>query len=217
MTARRPVRLRIHRRIAEMSILGAIALGAAILGPGTAPASAASCTATATASPGASLTASPGATASASPAPTVTPARSPYAFQGSVVALGNGGLDATVVRKDGVVVEVHGGTGRLGAIGPDDRIFVVGAVYQFEPLNSASPYNDNLCTATKIIWSPTVGVFPNTDPEQPWLGYSALDFAAVGIVALLLGGVIGARIGFGRGMKAQPPEDDEEDDNEDDD
>lgn len=126
-------------------------------------------------------------------------------------------MDATVVRKDGVVVEVHGGTGRLGAIGPDDRIFVVGAVYQFEPLNAASPYNDSLCTATKIIWSPTVGgAFPNTDPEQPWLGYSAFDFAVVGIVALMLGGVIGARVGFGRGMKAGPPEEDEEDEEDDD-
>jgi len=129
-----------------------------------------------------------------------------------VVALGNGGLDATVVRKDGVVVEVHGGTGRLGAIGPEDRIFVVGAVYQFEPLNATSPYNDSLCTATKVIWSPTVGVFPNTDPEQPWLGYSAFDFAIVGVVALMLGGVIGARVGFGRGMKARPPDDEDEDD-----
>jgi hypothetical protein len=210
VTARGSHRVGIGRRIAQLS-LTALALGAAILGPGIAPASAVSCS-TATASPG--VTSSPAASSTPSPAPTVTPTQSPYSFQGSVVALGNGGLDATVVRKDGVVVEVQGGTGRLGAIGPDDRIFVVGAVYQFEPLNAASPYKDSLCTATKVIWSPTVGVFPNTDPKQPWLGYSAFDFAAVGIVALMLGGIIGARVGFGRGMKAQPPDDDDEPDDD---
>lgn len=206
MTARGSVHMSIRRRIAEVMTLATLVLGVAILGPVTAPASAASCGVS-------TATASPGATPTPSPAPSVTPTRSPYSFQGSVVALGNGGLDATVVRKDGVVVEVHGGTGRLGAIGPDGRVFVVGAVYQFEPLNSASPYEDSICTATKVIWSPTVGVFPNTDPEQPWLGYSAFDFAAVGLVALMLGGIIGARVGFGRGMKAQAPdEDDEEED-----
>lgn len=184
-----------------------LTLGATVLGPGTAPASAATCGVV-------TATASPAATSTPSPAPSATPTRSPYSFQGSVVALGNGGLDATVVRKDGVVVEVHGGTGRLGATGPEDRIFVVGAVYQFEPLNATSPYEDSLCTATKVIWSPTAGVFPTTDPEQPWLGYSAFDFAVVGIVALMLGGVIGARVGFGRGMKAHPPDEDEADEDD---
>jgi hypothetical protein len=197
----------LRRRLVQVVTLSALSLSVAVLGPGTSPASAACGVATATATPG--------STSTPSPTPSVTPSLSPYAFQGSVVALGNGGLDATVVRKDGVVVEVHGGTGRLGAIGPDDRIFVVGAVYQFEPLNAASPYKDNLCTATKIIWSPTVGTFPDTDPEQPWLGYSAFDFAIVGIVALMLGGVIGARVGFGRGMKALPPEDDDEEEDDD--
>lgn len=192
----------VRSRLARVGTV-AVVLGGCLLGPAMLPASAAVC---------GSATASPGATSAASPTPTAS--TSPYAFQGSVVALGNGGLDATVVRKDGVVVQVHGGTGRLGAIGPDDRIFVVGAVYQFEPLNDASPYQDNACTATKVIWSPTVGVFPTTDPDQPWLGYSALDFAVVGLAALMLGGVIGARVGFGRGRKAQPL--DEDDDNEDD-
>ncbi len=199
-----------RRRMAQMLTSAVFALGAAVLGPGASPASAACSVATPTATPGSAST--------PSPAPSSTPAQSPsrsrYSFQGSVVALGNGGLDATVVRKDGVVVEVHGGTGRLGATGPDDRIFVVGAVYQFEPLNSASPYEDSLCTATKVIWSPTVGTFADTDPEQPWLGYSAFDFASVGIVALMLGGLIGARVGFGRGMKAQPPEEDDEADDD---
>jgi len=193
------------RRIVQLVTLAALALGVALLGPGGAsPASAACGVATPTVTPGSTFT--------PSPAPSATSSLSPYAFQGSVVALGNGGLNATVVRKDGVVVEVHGGTGRLGATGPDDRIFVVGAVYQFEPLNAASPFNDSLCTATKVIWSPTAGVFPNTDPEQPWLGYSAFDFAVVGVVALMLGGVVGARVGFGRGMKARPPEEDDEED-----
>jgi hypothetical protein len=197
-----PLRASVRRRIVRVLTLSALVLGVAVLGPGTSPASAACGVATATASPG--------ATSTPSPAPSATLSLSPYAFQGSVVALGNGGLDATVVRKDGVVVEVQGGTGRLGAIGPDDRIFVVGAVYQFEPLNAASPYKDSLCTATKVIWSPTVGTFPDTDPEQSWLGYSAFDFAMVGIVGLMLGGVIGARVGFGRGMKARPPEDEDD-------
>lgn len=195
------LRSTVRRRITQVGVVCVLALGAVVLGPATSPASAACGAATASAS------------ASPTPAPT-TPARSPHAFQGSVVALGNGGLNATVVRKDGVVVEVHGGTERLGATGPDDRIFVVGAVYQFEPLNDASPYQDSLCTATKVIWSPTVGVFPDTDPAQPWLGFSAFDFAAVGIVALMLGGLVGARVGFGRGRRAQPldEDDDEEED-----
>jgi hypothetical protein len=196
-----------RRRIAQIVTLTALALSVAVLGPGTSPASAACGVATATASPGATSTPSPG--------PSATPSLSPYAFQGSVVALGNGGLNATVVRKDGVVVEVHGGTGRLGAIGPDDRIFVVGAVYQFEPLNAASPYQDNRCTATKVIWSPTVGTFPDTDPSQPWLGHSAFDFVIVGLVALMLGGAIGVRVGFGRGLRASPPEDDDEEEDDD--
>ena len=196
----------VRRRIVQVVTLAALSLSVAVLGPGTSPASAACGVATATATPGSTSTSTP------SPTPSLSLSR--YAFQGSVVALGNGGLDATVVRKDGVVVEVHGGTGRLGAIGPDDRVFVVGAVYQFEPLNAASPYKDSLCTATKVIWSPTVGTFPDTDPAQSWLGYSAFDFAMVGIVALMLGGAIGARVGFGRGMKALPPEDDEDEDDD---
>jgi hypothetical protein len=196
------LRSTLRRRLTQVGVVCVLALGAVVVGPATSPASAACSGATATSSP--------------TPAPT-TPARSAHAFQGSVVALGNGGLNATVVRKDGVVVEVHGGTGRLGATGPDDRIFVVGAVYQFEPLNDVSPYQDSLCTATKVIWSPTVGVFPDTDPAQPWLGFSAFDFAAVGIVALMLGGVVGARVGFGRGRRAQPLDEDDGDDEEDDD
>jgi hypothetical protein len=201
MTASQLGRL-VRRRVAQIGLLCVLGLGVAVLGPGAPPASAACPVATASPTP--------------SPSASATSGLSPHAFQGSVVALGNGGLNATVVRKDGVVVEVHGATGRLGATGPDDRIFVVGAVYQFEPLNDASPYRDSLCTGTKVIWSPTVGVFPETDPHQPWLGFSAFDFAAVGFVALMLGGLIGARVGFGRGRRAQPlDEDDDEDEDED--
>ena len=135
------------------------------------------------------------------------------------MALTNGSLNAIVVRKDGATVEVQGGTGRAGTTGEDDRTFVVGAVYQFEPVNDASPYRDNACTATKVIWSPTPSSpFTNTDPEQSWLGFSGFDLAAVGVLALGVGGAIGARVGFGRGMKVSGIDrDDETDDDSDDD
>jgi hypothetical protein len=91
-----------------------------------------------------------------------SPFTSPHHFTGTVTRLGNAGRTATVHTDDGRTVTVLGSE----ADGPNaatsvDRTYQVGVTYEFHPLNDASPYQDNVCTATHAIGAGSPG---STDP-----------------------------------------------------
>jgi hypothetical protein len=81
-----------------------------------------------------------------------TPRESPYRFTGTVTGVDNAGRRASVRTDDGRTVTVVGSD----AAGPNaatsvDRAFQLDGRYEFHPLNAASPYRDNACTATHLI------------------------------------------------------------------
>jgi hypothetical protein len=117
-----------------------------------------------------------------------SPGTSPYHFAGTVTAVGNSGRTATVRTDDGRTVTVLGSdvTGPNAATSVD-RAYLVGARYEFHPVNDSDPYRDNICTATHPIGPD----FP--DPAAPaaaattttpagWLG------PGIAALALLLAG-----------------------------
>lgn len=80
------------------------------------------------------------------------PPRSAHAFTGVVLATSSGGRVATVQTEAGPTVEVRG----TDATGPDqvtsvDRTYRVGGRYEFDPTNAAPPWEDNACTATRLL------------------------------------------------------------------
>jgi hypothetical protein len=92
-------------------------------------------------------------TATPARASCVLPARvSSYRFTGTVTSVEHGGRTATVRTDDGRTVTVNGGGGdRPEVVTSVDRTYEKGARYEFHPLNDASPYRDNACTATHRI------------------------------------------------------------------
>lgn len=80
-----------------------------------------------------------------------SPAPSRYAFTGVVTATANGGRVATVRADSGQTVTVVGTPDKGSGATSVDRQYVVGARYEFHPLNGESPYQDNACTATRQI------------------------------------------------------------------
>ena len=80
-----------------------------------------------------------------------TPLRSAAAFTGVVTATPSAGRVATVRTDAGVTVEVRGTPGGLVGASSVDRSYEVGGRYEFHPVNDASPYEDNACTATQLL------------------------------------------------------------------
>lgn len=84
------------------------------------------------------------------------PGPSPYAFVGTVIETKQDGYVATVITDAGDRVTVLGAadTGWFAARSSVDRQYVLGARYEFHPTNSADPYQDNICTATRKLAGP---------------------------------------------------------------
>jgi hypothetical protein len=81
-----------------------------------------------------------------------TPRESPYRFTGTVTGVDNAGRRASVRTDDGRTVTVVGSdAAEPNAATSVDRAFQLGGRYEFHPLNDASPYRDNACTATHLI------------------------------------------------------------------
>jgi hypothetical protein len=100
-------------------------------------------------------------TACASP-----PVMSPHGFTGVVTDVTDDGRTATVRTDDGRTVTVIGTQGT----GTDDataRTFEAGLRYEFHPLNDASPYRDDPCTATRAIGSEARPSVPPVGPGSP--------------------------------------------------
>jgi len=76
---------------------------------------------------------------------------SPYRFAGVVLATDNDGRTATVRNDEGRTVTVVGAEGGPGTVTSVDRTYRVNMRYEFHPLNNASPYRDNACTATREL------------------------------------------------------------------
>jgi hypothetical protein len=100
-----------------------------------------------------------------------TPATSPHAFVGRVVDVRDADTLAVVEREDGVTVVVLGApSGRTGRA-PDDRTYQQGATYEFHPRNDATPYDDDACTATRLLRGPAPGERTGrTTPEYIFVG-----------------------------------------------
>jgi hypothetical protein len=84
------------------------------------------------------------------------PSASAHRFTGTVIAVQRAGRLAEVQTDDGRTVMVSGTPAEADPPGgvaatSVDRVFAVGARYEFHPINSASPYQDNACTATRQL------------------------------------------------------------------
>ncbi len=78
---------------------------------------------------------------------------SPDAFTGVVVSTRSHDRVATVLTDAGARVLVWGTPDIGSAVTSVDRTYEVGGRYEFHPTNSASPYQDNACTATHLLES----------------------------------------------------------------
>ena len=104
---------------------------------------------------------------------------------------------ATVRTDDGRTVEVRGGSSR--SVSPVDRIYKPGGRYEFHPLDASSPFQDNACTATRLL---SVGPVPPS-------AQTSTDGWIAGVAAALLV-LVGAT--SARRSRPRPPtlkEDDE--------
>lgn len=112
------------------------------------------------------------------------PLRSEYAFTGTVASTSADGRVAQVRTADGRDVRVVGSSNpQPNAATTVDRSYATGTRYEFHPLNPASPYEDNVCTATH-----EVAAAPAAPPEPPATTVSTGAFVtalvALGVVAL---------------------------------
>lgn len=112
---------------------------------------------------------------------------SAHSFTGVVLDTRSQGRVATVRTDTGVTVEVVG-TPSVGSVMTSvDRTYEVGARYEFHPLNSTSPYQDNACTATRLL-SPAAG--PTSGPGTGGNGLARIGIAAAGLLTLGAAGAL---------------------------
>ena len=106
----------------------------------------------------------------------VTPSPvSPAVFTGTVLSTGHDGRTARVRTDDGREVTVNGGPSEGGATNVDRR-YEPGTRYEFHPVNTADPYEDNICTATHVVAPLTPAstgagsaAEPSVDGEFAWI------------------------------------------------
>lgn len=131
------------------------------------------------------------------------PQPSPYSFTGTVVSVDDDGRVAHVRTDAGRRVVVLG----AGDPGSDartsvDRRFAVGGRYEFHPVNSRSPFQDNACTATRQLSGPEADAADGEHDRLPgWLpvdedagpvGYAVLG--AIALAPVLVAAAVVARI-----------------------
>jgi len=141
------------------------------------------------------------ADASCAPPP---PASSAQRFTGVVVSVSDQGRTATVRTDDGRTVTVTGRGDPSGAITSVDRTYTAGARYEFHPLNDASPYRDNACTATRELSSTGGAAAGPVDGNSRGSGPVVWGAAAL-IVVLLVLGALGVRRRATRAHPAAAP------------
>ena len=100
---------------------------------------------------------------------TDSPDPSPHAFVGTVIATSEGGRVAEVVTDDGASVTVEGTddtSWSSNSYSSADRRYALGGRYEFHPLNDASPYSDNACSATRQVSGPPLSAFPEASLQE---------------------------------------------------
>jgi hypothetical protein len=117
-----------------------------------------------------------------------SPSVSAHVFVGTVTSLANNGRTAQVRTADGHLVQVDGSPEHTaGSATSVDRTYAMGVTYEFHPTNGASPYQDDICTATHALASParTVAASPapgNNASPWWWATGAGLLAAAVGLL-----------------------------------
>lgn len=121
-----------------------------------------------------------------------SPSGSPYAFTGIVTATDWQGRLATVRTDAGQTVTVRGTPGGKNSATSVDRRYEVGGRYEFHPVNASSPYEDNDCTATRLLGRVAV---PPPAEGQPTAGGQPKGpgLIAIGVLVLAIGVYIGRR------------------------
>jgi hypothetical protein len=96
---------------------------------------------------------------------------SPYALIGTVISTEKKDHIATLITDHGQRVTVLGTEGGFPkSFRSHDRRYALGGRYEFHPLNSESPYRDNICTATYQLAGPQLGPLPPPNDSMPnWL------------------------------------------------
>ncbi|GAA4979155.1 hypothetical protein WHI96_03885 [Pseudonocardia tropica] len=123
----------------------------------------------------------PAATASCVP----DPRRSEDAFTGTVASTSTDGRVAQVRTDDGRDVQVVGSpTPRPNTATSVDRSYATGTRYEFHPLNPASPYEDDLCTATHEV-AAAFAAPPGPPATTVSTGAFVTALVALGVVALV--------------------------------
>lgn len=116
------------------------------------------------------------------------PVASPALFMGTVLSTERDGLIARVRTDDGRDVTVSGTPSAHGATSVD-RTYRLGTRYEFHPVNTTNPYQDNICTATHAVAPvPSVSSSPGASAgtsapaygEIAWVGGGALALGAAG-------------------------------------
>lgn len=104
-------------------------------------------------------------------------------FTGVVVSTSMQGRVALVQTAEGIV-EVRGTAVDSGnAVTSVDRTYVVGGRYEFHPTNAASPYEDNACTATRLLGTSPI---PAAADEAGTRGTAAAGLTVAGAAAAAL-------------------------------
>lgn len=109
--------------------------------------------------------------------------RSPHAFRGVVTETRSHGRRATVRTDSGETVQVHGGP--PGSLFTSvDRNFSPGGYYEFHPVNASSPFEDNACTATRLISQGPVPL-PGPSERTPAVALTVAAAVAVALAVVL--------------------------------
>jgi hypothetical protein len=117
-----------------------------------------------------------------------TQIRSPHAFTGVVVSTRSRGRVATVRTDAGATVQVVGTPDSGSAATSVDRSYEVGGRYEFHPINSSSPYQDNACTFTHLLPLGAEPSSPTSDDatnSRAFMVLGASGFAVLGIAGAL--------------------------------
>lgn len=138
------------------------------------------------------------------------PEPSRHAFVGRVVDAESDSRVATVRTTVGETVRVVGTPSPAeNSMTSVDRTYVVGAAYEFHPLNRTEPYEDNACTATKRLHGADIPAFsPHDDGSGAVVALpeSGNDNAAAGaLTGVAVAGAGGAALLLRRRRGPVPP------------
>ncbi len=93
---------------------------------------------------------------------------------------------ARVRTEDGADVTVLGTPDRRSHITSVDRTYEVGARYEFHPINDTSPFEDTICSATRLLERNAVPAPGVDQPPHRWLLGGAAAGGAIVVAAVVI-------------------------------